>query len=227
MAGASRFATLMYGQPLGTPRVDLAAERRVAALMIAAVAAGLLQTCKVVSRGGLLSALARLAVASGVGIDVALPASAAPLWQGFGEHPAQVPVSPQDDGAAARWRCCASSTGYRFGDWGSVRGRRCASEGCCRSSWPRWRRRSGSRRCCHEVLASPCRPGPRIFPMKTALRHTVKLASIWRMPSTSRLPCGRRRGRRTMPRWWMPARPMPGCIAPAGWAGGSAAGGDL
>ena len=101
-AGASRFAALQYGQPLGTPRVDLAAERRVAALLIAAVAAGLLPTCKVVSRGGLLTALARLALASGVGLDVALPASAAPLWQGFGEHPAQVLVSPQDDGAAAQ-----------------------------------------------------------------------------------------------------------------------------
>jgi phosphoribosylformylglycinamidine synthase II len=92
---------LLAGRP---PRVDLELERKVQALLRRAIAAGLVASAHDLSDGGLAVALAEASIASGLGAQIALPASAE-RWDRplFGEGGARVLVSvPQEREEA--WR---------------------------------------------------------------------------------------------------------------------------
>jgi phosphoribosylformylglycinamidine synthase len=89
-ASASHYAALRSEQPsAGTPHVDLAMERRLAALLRTAVSSGHVQAATVAARGGLLVALAKLCLRGGTGAVLTLPACERPDWQLFGEYAAQ------------------------------------------------------------------------------------------------------------------------------------------
>jgi phosphoribosylformylglycinamidine synthase subunit PurL len=98
--GGSAWAHVRHGHLGGRPPVpDLAAEQRLAGLLVAAAAAGLLSAAHDLSDGGLAVALAESCLRGGTGCRVRLPAD--PFTFLFSESAARIVVAV-DSGAAAR-----------------------------------------------------------------------------------------------------------------------------
>jgi len=92
----SQYQRVLHGRAEGPPPpVDLAAERRVGDLVRSLIAEGGVTTCHDVSEGGLLVALAEMALAAGIGADLSeAPAGTLPphaFW--FGEEQARYLVA--------------------------------------------------------------------------------------------------------------------------------------
>jgi phosphoribosylformylglycinamidine synthase len=99
--GGSAWAHVRHGHLGGRPPVpDLAAEQRLAGLLVAAAAAGLLSAAHDLSDGGLAVALAESCLRGGTGCRVRLPAD--PFTFLFSESPARAVVAVRS-GAAARF----------------------------------------------------------------------------------------------------------------------------
>ena len=105
--GAGLYTRLRYGRDLGRPRCDLQAEQALARLLIALVEGGHVDGLATVSQGGLLTALGKTCLRSGVGIQLHLPPSPRPHWQLFGEHPAQVLAWLRPDRVGTLWALAA------------------------------------------------------------------------------------------------------------------------
>jgi phosphoribosylformylglycinamidine synthase subunit PurL len=89
--GASLYLREIAGREEGAPpSVDLGAERRNGDFVRAQIAAGCVGACHDIGDGGLLVALAEMAMASGIGAEIAVPAGAVPLHAYlFGEDQAR------------------------------------------------------------------------------------------------------------------------------------------
>lgn len=96
---ASLYARLSNAPYAGFPHVDLQAEQRLCEVLQHAIAARILSGSKPVTRGGLLTALARLCLQSHCGADVELPSSSTD-WLLFGEYAAQVILAVESPGQA-------------------------------------------------------------------------------------------------------------------------------
>jgi phosphoribosylformylglycinamidine synthase len=73
--GATEYLAVRHGMERGAPpALDLAAEKRLHGLLVAAAARGLLRSAHDCSEGGAAVALAECSIRSGVGVDVALEA---------------------------------------------------------------------------------------------------------------------------------------------------------
>jgi phosphoribosylformylglycinamidine synthase len=89
--GQSLYLREIHGVEAGSPpSVDLAVERRNGDLVRGLIQSGLIAACHDVSDGGLLVALAEMAMAGGVGATLDLPDEAAIL---FGEHQARYVIA--------------------------------------------------------------------------------------------------------------------------------------
>ena len=93
--------SLLLGEVLGAPGgppppVDLDVERRNGLFVQALIADGRVTVCHDVSDGGLLVALAEMALASGIGAEIAPPADADPLAWLFGEDQGRYLVAVPD-----------------------------------------------------------------------------------------------------------------------------------
>jgi phosphoribosylformylglycinamidine synthase len=108
------------GEHGGTPRLDLAAGARLVALLPRLVAGGLLGAAHDVSVGGLAVALARMALAAGMGAEARLPADAPPTAALFGERGGRVVVAVLPS-AADEVRARASDAGVGALRVGEVR----------------------------------------------------------------------------------------------------------
>jgi phosphoribosylformylglycinamidine synthase len=98
--GCSLYLRELHGREDGAPPpVDLQAERRHGELVRRLIAAGQVTACHDVSDGGLLVALAEMALAGGIGAAVDFPAGAAPHAYGFGEDQARYIVTTRDPAA--------------------------------------------------------------------------------------------------------------------------------
>jgi phosphoribosylformylglycinamidine synthase len=102
--GASLYLRELCGREDGAPPpVDLAAERRNGEFVRAAIDAGLATACHDVSDGGLLVAVAEMALASGLGAELRPAPAGLPAhgWW-FGEDQARYVVATRDAAALAR-----------------------------------------------------------------------------------------------------------------------------
>lgn len=91
--GGSTWAAVVHGHLGGRPpAVDLAAERQLAHVLITGSQEGLLRAAHDVSDGGLAVTLAEMAVRSGVGATITLPADDDPFVSLFAESPARAVV---------------------------------------------------------------------------------------------------------------------------------------
>ncbi|HMK68458.1 MAG TPA: AIR synthase-related protein, partial [Stellaceae bacterium] len=81
------------------PPVDLAAERRIGDFVRSEIEAGRLTACHDLSDGGLLVALAEMAMAGGLGASVTLPAGLPSHAAAFGEDQARYLVTTGDSSA--------------------------------------------------------------------------------------------------------------------------------
>jgi phosphoribosylformylglycinamidine synthase subunit PurL len=89
----SRYGAQQSKNALGDkPQVDLDAERRLAAFLVAVVRAGLVRAVRSCRAGGLAVAVAKLCSRSGVGATLSLPAVERADWLAFGEYPGQAVV---------------------------------------------------------------------------------------------------------------------------------------
>ena len=89
------------------PPVDLAAERRNGDLVRVLIADGTVRVCHDVSDGGLLVAVAEMALAAGIGAEIAIPDCVEPVPWLFGEDQARYVIALPDgacDGVLARTR---------------------------------------------------------------------------------------------------------------------------
>jgi phosphoribosylformylglycinamidine synthase II len=100
-ANASDYMTLRYGEMLGAPSCDLAAEKRLAALLREAIGQGLVSAAIAVARGGLLTTLARACLRSAVGAALTMANDPRLHLQLFAEHPAQALIGAAPHAAAA------------------------------------------------------------------------------------------------------------------------------
>ena len=99
--GASLYLREIAGREDGAPPpVDLAAEKRNGEFVRAEIAAGRISACHDVSDGGLLVALAEMALAGKIGAEIAVPGDAPPphAWL-FGEDQGRYLVTTADPGA--------------------------------------------------------------------------------------------------------------------------------
>jgi phosphoribosylformylglycinamidine synthase len=95
--GQSLYLRELFGKEEGAPPpVDLAAERRNGDLVRALIADGLVTGCHDVSDGGLLVAVAEMAMAAGIGCRLDLPADAGAL---FGEDQGRYVLAVADPAA--------------------------------------------------------------------------------------------------------------------------------
>ena len=95
--GASLYLREILGLEEGAPpAVDLAAERRHGDAVRAEIAQGTITACHDVADGGLLVALAEMAMASGIGASVAAPAPANDHAYWFGEDQARYVLTTTD-----------------------------------------------------------------------------------------------------------------------------------
>ena len=95
--GQSLFLRDVLGTPGGPPPpVDLDAERRNGRLVLALIESGVVETCHDVSDGGLLVAVAEMALASGIGAEIAAPPEADPPAWLFGEDQGRYVVAVAD-----------------------------------------------------------------------------------------------------------------------------------
>jgi phosphoribosylformylglycinamidine synthase len=99
--GGSEWAHEVHGHLGGRPpRVDLAAERRLADLLVDGAEAGVLAAAHDLSDGGLGQALVEMALAGAVGVAVELPADADPFVTLFSESAARAVVAVEEDAVA-------------------------------------------------------------------------------------------------------------------------------
>ena len=97
--GYCRWAEGLFPDSAGNAaEVDLPSDMRLASLLVEVVSRGCLPVARAVGPGGVLLALSKLCLTSGVGAQVELPASDGEGWAFFGEHPAQawVACSPSE-----------------------------------------------------------------------------------------------------------------------------------
>ena len=126
--GGSAWAHLLHGHLGGRPpEPDLDAERRLAALIAAAAAAGLLGSAHDLSDGGLAVALAESCLSGGRGCRVLLPGD--PFTYLFTESAARAVVAPRP-GAAAEFRSLCEAHGVPAERVGSVGGDSLDIGGC-------------------------------------------------------------------------------------------------
>ena len=98
--GGSAWQRLSTGRLEGSPpRLDLAAEAALQALLVEAAGRRLLAGAHDLSEGGLAIALVEAALAEGVGATVSLPEGLAPLAALLGETPSRVLVAVEPSGA--------------------------------------------------------------------------------------------------------------------------------
>ena len=126
--GGSAWAHVRHGHLGGRPpRPDLDAERRLAALLAAAVAAGLLSAAHDLSDGGLAVALAESCLRGGVGCAVRLPGD--PFTALFSESAGRAIVAVRP-GAEAAFRQLRDAHGVPGETIGTVGGDNLAVDGC-------------------------------------------------------------------------------------------------
>ncbi len=107
--GASLYLRELLGREQGPPPpVDLAAERRNGDFVRALIGEGLVTVCHDVADGGLLVALAEMALAGGIGCHVAAPAGVAADAFWFGEDQGRYVLAVAGDGAEAVARAQAA-----------------------------------------------------------------------------------------------------------------------
>jgi phosphoribosylformylglycinamidine synthase len=120
--GGSEWAHVVYGHLGGLPpRVDLDAERALAAVLVAASAAGLLTAGHDLADGGLAQTLVEACLRHGVGASVTLPEACDPFAALFAESVARAVVSvrPSDE---ARFVALCETTGVPVTRLGVVGG---------------------------------------------------------------------------------------------------------
>jgi phosphoribosylformylglycinamidine synthase len=126
--GGSAWAWVVHGHLGGhPPAVDLAAERALAEVLVAAAADGLLTAAHDVSDGGLAVALAECCVAGRVGCQVSLPGDPFPAL--FSESPARA-VAEVAPGAEAAFVALCERHGVPLAELGTVGGDRLEVTGC-------------------------------------------------------------------------------------------------
>jgi phosphoribosylformylglycinamidine synthase len=126
--GGSAWARAAHGHLGGRPpRVDLEAERALAAVLIAAAAGGLLAAAHDLSDGGLAVALAESCLRGGLGCRVALPGD--PFTHLFSESAARAVVAVRP-GAEAAFAALAAEHGVPAEPLGRVGGASLAVDGC-------------------------------------------------------------------------------------------------
>jgi phosphoribosylformylglycinamidine synthase subunit PurL len=117
--GSSLYLRELAGSEAGAPPpVDLAAERRNGDAVRAEIAAGGVTACHDVADGGLLVALAEMAMAGGVGARLAAPPAGAPHAFWFGEDQARYVLTTTDPAGVARRLEAAGVPVRRFGTTG-------------------------------------------------------------------------------------------------------------
>ncbi|HYC15030.1 MAG TPA: AIR synthase related protein, partial [Stellaceae bacterium] len=98
--GSSLYLREVLGREDGAPPpIDLAAERRIGDFVRGEIEAGRLTACHDLSDGGLLVALAEMAMAGGLGASVTLPAGLPAHAAAFGEDQARYLVTTGDSSA--------------------------------------------------------------------------------------------------------------------------------
>jgi phosphoribosylformylglycinamidine synthase subunit PurL len=124
------------------PPVDLAAERRNGDFVRAEIQAGRVGACHDLSDGGLLVALAEMAMAGGVGARIALPAGLSPHAAAFGEDQARYILAVADaPGLMARAKAAgvpAALLGTTGGDALTVEGHGAISTADLRRAHEAW-----------------------------------------------------------------------------------------
>jgi phosphoribosylformylglycinamidine synthase subunit PurL len=126
--GGSAWARAAHGHLGGRPpRVDLEAERALAAVLIAAAAGGLLAAAHDLSDGGLAVALAESCLRGGLGCHVALPGD--PFTYLFSESAARAVVTVRP-GSEAAFTALAAEHGVPAEALGRVGGGSLAVDGC-------------------------------------------------------------------------------------------------
>ena len=126
--GGSAWAWVAHGHLGGhPPAVDLAAERALAEVLVAAAADGLLTAAHDVSDGGLAVALAECCLAGRVGCEVSLPGDPFPAL--FSESPARA-VAEVAPGAEAAFAALCERHGVPLAELGTVGGDRLEVAGC-------------------------------------------------------------------------------------------------
>jgi phosphoribosylformylglycinamidine synthase len=121
--GGSEWANVVHGHLGGRPpSVDLAAEQRLAALLAAAAADGLLTGSHDLSDGGLAQALVEACLVGGRGATVALPRMLDPFVALFAESAGRVlvTVDPADVDAVAARAKAAGVPAERLGTTGGA-----------------------------------------------------------------------------------------------------------
>ncbi len=117
--GSSLYLRELAGSEAGAPPpVDLAAERRNGDAVRAEIAAGGVTACHDVADGGLLVALAEMAMAGGVGAQLAAPPAVAPHAFWFGEDQARYVLTTTDPAGVVRRLEAARVPVRRFGTTG-------------------------------------------------------------------------------------------------------------
>ncbi|HXZ01030.1 MAG TPA: phosphoribosylformylglycinamidine synthase subunit PurL [Stellaceae bacterium] len=117
--GSSLYLREIAGREDGAPPpVDLAAERRNGDAVRAAILAGAVTACHDVADGGLLVAVAEMAMAGGIGARLAAPATAAPHAFWFGEDQARYVLTTTDPGGLVRRLEAAGAPVIRLGTTG-------------------------------------------------------------------------------------------------------------
>ncbi len=98
--GQSLWLEVCHGRSEGTaPRVDLAVERRLGELLRQLIADGTVTAAHDVSDGGALVAIAEMALAGGIGIQVSLPSVPNPAAILFGEDQGRALVTTNNPAA--------------------------------------------------------------------------------------------------------------------------------
>jgi phosphoribosylformylglycinamidine synthase len=141
--GASLYLREIAGREDGAPPpVDLAAERRNGDFVRSVIQARLVSACHDISDGGLLVALAEMAMAGAVGATVALPAALLPHAAAFGEDQARYIIATSEPleilGRAKDWGVPAALLGTTGGDALTVEGHGAISTADLRRAHEGW-----------------------------------------------------------------------------------------
>jgi phosphoribosylformylglycinamidine synthase len=120
--GASLWLREIGGLEAGPPPpVDLVAERRNGDFVRALIGGGLVNACHDLADGGLLIALAEMAMAGGIGAEIEPPAGAAPLpHRLFGEDQGRYLIACADAAAILKRAAAAGVTAVAIGRTGGA-----------------------------------------------------------------------------------------------------------
>ncbi len=119
--GCSLYLRELHGREDGAPPpLDLAAERRHGELVQGLIQAGQVTTCHDVSDGGLLVALAEMAVAGNLGAELSFPASIPAHAFGFGEDQGRYIVCARDPAPVLAAARAAGAPALVLGQTGGV-----------------------------------------------------------------------------------------------------------